>query len=107
MNLSLSLLVLLIGSILDFTVVGCMTPTGAPIAQSDLLSLWLPSTSLSLTTIVNVIACIRHPQQRKEHEESGISKSGNMAYEMAPYAYETPDSTPDRTRAIMAELPVN
>lgn len=55
----MSLIILLAAVILDLAVVRFMTPKGAPISQSDLLSLSLPAMSLSLAITANLVGCFR------------------------------------------------
>lgn len=52
-------MVILIGLILDLSIVRYMTPTEIAIPQSELISFSLPSTSLTLAITVNLIAFIR------------------------------------------------
>ncbi len=101
---SLTLLVLLGASTLDLSVVGFMTPTGAPISQSDLLNLWLPSVSLSLTATVHSIAYIRHPQRPSEHVESGVSTRRSCTTDRDA-TYQSSSVSPLQAHARWAELP--
>ena len=78
-SLRLLLITLLGALILDLAIVKFMTPNGAPISQSDLLSLSLPAMSLSLAITANLFACFRDqpPSPATSHEteiEGSVSR---------------------------------
>ena len=69
------MLTLLGAVILDMAIVSFMTPNGAAISQSDLLSLSLPAMSLSLAMTANLFGCFRGqtPSPLPSHEtEVGV-----------------------------------
>lgn len=69
------MLTLLGAVILDMAIVSFITPNGAAISQSDLLSLSLPAMSLSLAVTANLFGCFRGqpPSQLPNHEiEVGV-----------------------------------
>ncbi len=101
---SVTLLVLLGASAHDLSVVGFMTPTGAPISQSDLLNLWLSSVSLSLTAVVHSIAYIQHPRRRIEHLENGVSTRKSCTTDRDA-TYQSSSVSPLQAHPRWAELP--
>lgn len=75
------MLTLLGAVILDMAIVSFMTPNGAAISQSDLLSLSLPAMSLSLAVTANLFGCFRGqpPSPLSSHEMEvrvPVSESG-------------------------------
>ena len=74
------LLITLLGALmLDLAIAKFITPNGAPISQSDLLSLSLPAMSLSLAITANIFACFRNqpssPATNHETEtENSVSR---------------------------------
>ena len=66
---------------LDLAIVKFITPSGAPISQSDLLGLSLPAMSLSLAITANLFACFQSqspsPVTSQDTEIEGSASRGN------------------------------
>ena len=63
---------------LDLAIVKFITPSGAPISQSDLISLSLPAMSLSLAITANLFACFRNqPSSPATSHETDIEGSAS------------------------------
>lgn len=61
-------------------IVSFMTPNGTPISQSDLLSLSLPATSLSLAITANLFGCFRNQPSPPPSREMETGSSTNRGY---------------------------
>ena len=95
---------------LDLAIVKFMTPNGAPISQSDLLSLSLPAMSLSLAITANLFACFRNqpPSPAIIHEpEIEGSVSRDDPYIEESFQRRTIVSEPDTSRIYLLGSPLH
>lgn len=95
---------------LDLAIVKFITPSGAPISQSDLLSLSLPAMSLSLAITANLFACFRNqpPSPATSHEtEIEGSVSRRDPYIGGSFQQRTTVSSLDTSRLYLLGSPLD
>jgi hypothetical protein len=77
---SVSLLVILAGTLINLSLVRFMTPTGATISQADLISVSLPSVSATLASIVNLVALIKGSvAQQRNLQSIDVPRTGDLS----------------------------
>lgn len=106
----MSLITLLVAAILDLAIVSFMTPSGAPISQSDLLSLSLPAMSLSLAIMVNLVGSFRNepPAPPPSHEMgTRVSANGGDPYYEGPFPQRPSIPYPGTSRLLLFENPLS
>ena len=104
------LITLLAALMLDLAIVKFITLSGAPISQSDLLSLSLPAMSLSLAITANLFACFRNqpPPPATSHEtEIEGSVSRRDPYIEASFQQITIIPGPDTSRLYLLGSPLH
>ncbi len=106
----MSLITLLAAAILDMAIVSFMTPSGAPISQSDLLSLSLPAMSLSLAITANVVGYFRHqpPSPPSSHaKEAEVSMTRGEPYYSGHFQQLPTISSSSASRLHLLGSPLN
>ena len=106
---STSLVIILGAAILDVATVSLITPTEASAVQSGLLlSLSLPSTTLTLAAIVNLLAAMQsYPDEQTHQLENGrLPRNHNIQW-YAVHQQQHPPELPTELQRTPVELPAN